>query len=237
MARIRTIKPEFFKSEDVSALPLRARLTWVGLWVHCDNYGRTKDHAKLIKADVWPLDPVSLADIEDDLTVLAEHGRIVRYEVDGRRYLAVVNWDRHQPIARPGLPKYPAPPLAVENVSRHDSDASLNGRDKSSLNREQGTGNREGDARANDETHPESVHSEEPPPVENHAREPPRRCRRHLDDPDPPNCGQCADARRLHQAWEAGQAQRRVDADRQRQQHPRCRTCGQRHPPDHCPAT
>jgi hypothetical protein len=34
----------------------RARLTWIGLWTQCDDQGRTKDHVKLIKADVWPPD-------------------------------------------------------------------------------------------------------------------------------------------------------------------------------------
>lgn len=82
MPRIRSIKPSFFLSEDVAALPLRARLLWIGLWTHCDDAGRAKDNARLIKGAVWPLDNVTLADIEDDLATLADHGRIVRYEVD-----------------------------------------------------------------------------------------------------------------------------------------------------------
>lgn len=49
MARIRTIKPSFFRSEDVAALPLRARLLWIGLWTQCDDQGRTKDNKQLIK--------------------------------------------------------------------------------------------------------------------------------------------------------------------------------------------
>jgi len=32
---------------------------------------------------------------------------------------------------------------------------------------------------------------------------PPRRCKKHLNDDDPPNCGQCADARKLADAWQA----------------------------------
>lgn len=110
MPRIRSIKPGFFTSEDVSRLPLRARLTWIGLWTHCDDQGRAKDNVKLIKAAVWPLDPVTLRDIEEDLATLAAHGRIVRYEVDGRRYLAVTNWSDHQKPNRPTPSKIPAPP-------------------------------------------------------------------------------------------------------------------------------
>jgi len=113
MARIRTIKPEFFTSEDVSALPMRARLTWIGLWTHCDDHGRTKDTVKLIKAAVWPLDQVTLQHIEEDLQLLSAAGRIVRYAVDGNTYLAVVNWHRHQNINRMSRPKHPGPPTAT----------------------------------------------------------------------------------------------------------------------------
>lgn len=113
MARIRTIKPGFFCSEDVSVLPLRARLTWIGLWTHCDDHGRTKENVKLIKAGVWPLDDVSLRDIEFDLNTLADRRRIVRYEVDGQRFLAITNWHHHQQVNRPQPSKHPAPPVAV----------------------------------------------------------------------------------------------------------------------------
>jgi hypothetical protein len=113
MPRARTIKPEFFTSEDVSALPLRARLTWIGLWPQCDDHGRFKDSVKLIKASVWPLDNVTLADIEQDLSVLADHGRIVRYVVAQSRYLVVVNWHHHQYINRRGKARYPDPPVPI----------------------------------------------------------------------------------------------------------------------------
>lgn len=120
MARIRSIKPDFFASEDVSVLPMRARLTWIGLWTHCDDHGRTKDNAKLIKAAVWPLDNVNLREIEEDLAVLADHGRIVRYQVDGKPYLAVVNWHAHQAINRPSKAKHPAPPAPLGSADTED---------------------------------------------------------------------------------------------------------------------
>lgn len=124
MARIRSIKPGFFTSEDVSRLPLRARLTWIGLWTHCDDQGRAKDNVKLIKAAVWPLDPVTLREIEEDLATLAAHGRIVRYEVDGRRYLAVTNWSDHQKPNRPTTSRLPAPPKNPPPVTDSEPDDS-----------------------------------------------------------------------------------------------------------------
>jgi hypothetical protein len=56
--------------------------------------------------------------------------------------------------------------------------------------------------------------------------EPPRTCPEHLDNPDPPPCGRCADARRAHDRWEAQRAARIAAA-------PKCR----RHrgqPADNC---
>lgn len=43
-----------------------------------------------------------------------------------------------------------------------------------------------------------------------HARDSPPhpKCPKHLDDPDPPNCGACADARRARAAWDAERAER-----------------------------
>lgn len=40
MARIRTIKPEFFTSDDICALSPRARLLYIGLWCEADREGR-----------------------------------------------------------------------------------------------------------------------------------------------------------------------------------------------------
>lgn len=36
---------------------------------------------------------------------------------------------------------------------------------------------------------------------------PPRKCSKHENDPDPPNCGACADARREHDTWQAEHAE------------------------------
>lgn len=183
MARIRSIKPEFFTSEDVAALPLRARLTWIGLWTHCDDAGRAKDHVKLIKAAIWPLDQVSLADIEEDLSTLAEHGRILRYEVDGRRYLAITNWGEHQRISNPSKPKHPGPELSTGEGSRRPHVVLSAGSHEEGKGREQG-----GDARVR------AAHS----------------CPQHPNGTNEP-CGACKDARVAADAVEAERRQRERD--------------------------
>lgn len=129
MARIRTIKPEFFTSDTVSALPLRARLTWIGLWTHCDDHGRCRDNVKLIKAAVWPLDDVSIRHVEEDLAVLTEHGCIIRYVVDDRPYLAVPTWDEHQSAShRRGPARFPGPDDGtIESPGRRDNGPDTDG--------------------------------------------------------------------------------------------------------------
>lgn len=112
MARIRTIKPEFFTSLTVASVHVEARLTFVGLWTHVDDEGRCVDDARLIKAALWPLDDRTAADVERDLQALTEHSLIVRYEAAGRRYLAVRGWEEHQRINRPTPSKFPAPTAA-----------------------------------------------------------------------------------------------------------------------------
>lgn len=114
MARMRTMKPGFFTSEDIAKYPFRARLLFAGLWTYCDDHGRGKDNVRLIKADVWPLDDdVTIEEIEADLQLLHAGGAIVRYRVGGLAYIAVQNWHFHQNPNRPGDTKLPPPPVPI----------------------------------------------------------------------------------------------------------------------------
>lgn len=150
MARIRTIKPEFFTSLTIADLPLTARLTFIGLWTHCDDAGRCVDDARLIKAALWPLDDRTAADIEIDLKELTESSLITRYTLNRKRYLAITNWSEHQRINRPSPSKLPAPeqgepsppdPVTRENDDSLNTHAHLSEDSPQERNRE---GNREG---------------------------------------------------------------------------------------------
>lgn len=141
MARIRTIKPEFFTSEAIASLPIAARLTFIGLWTHADDYGRLVDNPRIIKGAIWPLDDdVTPTDISLHIHLLADLGMLVRYEVEGRRYLHVCNWDEHQKMNRKASAKHPAPPSSTPEQCERTAD-SLPTQEKSA--QEQGTGNRE----------------------------------------------------------------------------------------------
>lgn len=127
MARIRTIKPDFFTSLTIADLSLTARLTFIGLWTHVDDAGRCVDDPRLIKAAVWPLDDLTASDVELDLKALSESSLITRYTLNRKRYIAVTGWDEHQRINRPTPSKLPAPeqgdPLPPEPPTRGDTDS------------------------------------------------------------------------------------------------------------------
>ncbi|MFF2812480.1 hypothetical protein ACFVT2_35970 [Streptomyces sp. NPDC058000] len=112
MARIRTIKPEAFASESLAQVPVTAERTFFGLLTQADDHGRFRDQAAVIAGLLWSLRPEhGPMGVEDDLTQLAGADLICRYEgADGKRYLHIVTWSRHQKINRPSGVRHPACP-------------------------------------------------------------------------------------------------------------------------------
>lgn len=127
MARIRSIKPEIRTSEKVNTWPVEVRYFWIMLWGYVDDYGKGRDNSKLIVADTYPLDDdVSAEDVSRWLDVLARDGVILRYTVDGVRYLMVVNWGEHQKPSHPARSVIPDPPEGLASDSGGSrEDASL----------------------------------------------------------------------------------------------------------------
>ncbi|MFD3790193.1 hypothetical protein [Streptomyces cyaneofuscatus] len=124
MARIRTIKPEAFISESLAAVSVHAERTFFGLLTQADDHGRFRDQAAVIAGALWSLRPEhGPLELEDDLTQLDSAGLICRYEGDdGKRYLHIVTWTRHQKINRPSGSRCPACPY--HQGSRSDEAAS-----------------------------------------------------------------------------------------------------------------
>lgn len=111
MARIRSIKPEFFRhvelyeAEKASGLPLR--IAFAGLWTVADREGRFKWRPRVLVLDVLPFDEIDFADVLD---ALAEHGFIVKYEVDGEAFGFIPSFATHQHVnQREPASSIPAP--------------------------------------------------------------------------------------------------------------------------------
>jgi hypothetical protein len=92
MARIRTIKPEFFTSEDIVALSPHARLLYIALWCEADKEGRMTWKPNTFKLRYLPGDAV---DIQVLATELVQSGLVVLY---GDGYAVIPKFRLHQHI-------------------------------------------------------------------------------------------------------------------------------------------
>lgn len=117
--RIRSIKPDFWSSEDIAALDWHTRLIFIGLWSYVDDNGVGRDSERLIAAALFPLedDPrESLARVSRGLVGLSEGGQIARYEVGGKGYIHITAWESHQRVDKRGKDRYPLPTRANADI-------------------------------------------------------------------------------------------------------------------------
>ncbi len=118
MARIRTIKPEFWTSEQVTECSVSARLLFIGMWNFCNDWGRCPDSPGRLKMQIFPADNMNIHDL---LTELSVNGLIHRYSVDGKGFIQVIGWS-HQVINRRAKRSlYPAPPPLTEDSRRRNT--------------------------------------------------------------------------------------------------------------------
>jgi hypothetical protein len=107
MARIRTIKPEFWTSEQIVECSLPARLLFIGLWNFCDDGGIHPASVRRLKMEVFPADDFTASELSCLINELLENGLLRLYEVSGMPYWIVTGW-KHQKIDKPTY-KHPNP--------------------------------------------------------------------------------------------------------------------------------
>lgn len=104
MARLRTVKPEYWTDELVGQCSIAARLLFVGTWNFADDYGGLARSAKQLKAQVFPYDNI---DCEPLIQELLAVGLLIEYEVDGKKYLHIRGFKKHQKVEKPAAPRIP----------------------------------------------------------------------------------------------------------------------------------
>ena len=114
MARIRSIKPEFWTSEQIVTCSPLARLLFVGLWTFCDDGGVHPASVRRLKMEVFPADAFDDATISGLLRELVSAGLVREYEANAERFWSVTGWQRHQRIDKPTI-RHPPPPDRAEN--------------------------------------------------------------------------------------------------------------------------
>ena len=108
MARIRSVKPEFWTSEQIAECSPNVRLLFIGMWNFCDDYGVHPASCARLKMEVFPADAISSADIRRMIDELLANYLLQEYEIDGSQYWLVTGFDKHQkPDTKTG--KYPLP--------------------------------------------------------------------------------------------------------------------------------
>ena len=114
MARIRTIKPEFFTSEDIVELSAFARLLYIALWCEADREGRLAWKPRTFKMRYFPADNINIEELCEEII---SRGLVVLYE-DGLAYIPT--FCEHQHInPRESQSTFPEP----KNVTRRDASA------------------------------------------------------------------------------------------------------------------
>ena len=118
MARIRQFKPSFFTDDKVGRLSRDARLFFFGVLSEADDEGRLVDAPKRLAGTVFPFDDdVTAKKVERWIDELVTQKMVVRYQVDGGRFLLVRKFKEHQKMSHPAKSTLPAPPEPPEPSS------------------------------------------------------------------------------------------------------------------------
>ncbi|QWY79702.1 replication initiation protein [Arthrobacter phage Persistence] len=112
--RIRSTKPEFWKSRRIASVSWDARLVLKGLESYVDDNGVGIDDIELIVTDVFPRDMFAkgsetVARVSEAISELHRAGLVHRYEARGDRLLYISWWESIQRIDKPGKGRNPRP--------------------------------------------------------------------------------------------------------------------------------
>ena len=101
MSRIRTVKPEFFRHEQLQDLEAAhpgkyPMFVFEGLWCQCDKQGVFEYRPRQLKLDILPF---LLFDMDDTLQILEHAGFIRVFEHERTRYGCIPTFEKHQRIS------------------------------------------------------------------------------------------------------------------------------------------
>jgi hypothetical protein len=106
MARIRTIKPEFWTDDKVVQVSFPARLLFIGLWNFADDSGNLENSPVQIKMRILPADSVTVPPLLQELIGV---GLLREYAVNGKNYFNIPGFTSHQVINKPSKTRLPPP--------------------------------------------------------------------------------------------------------------------------------
>ena len=110
----RILKESICASENIDSLSAFQETFFYRLIVNCDDYGRMDARPKILASRLFPLKDLRSNQIEDALRALTSAELVILYEVDGKPFLQMKTWDRHQQV-RAKKSKYPSPDDGICN--------------------------------------------------------------------------------------------------------------------------
>jgi hypothetical protein len=118
MARIRSVKPDSCTDERLADCSPTARLTFTYMQCFCDDGGVHPAKPRTLKAEVFPMDDFSAAQVAEWVAELLQAGLLGEFTgPDGESYWFVRDWFTLQKIEKPSL-RYPQPPEQISAINR-----------------------------------------------------------------------------------------------------------------------
>lgn len=101
-------------------LDLFGQNMWVGLIVRCaDDQGRLQDNPILIKSQIYPAADFQIETVNNAINAFAQAGKVMRYEVGGKKMIQIINWWKHQTPSWAAASKYAPPQGWTDRVKVH----------------------------------------------------------------------------------------------------------------------
>ena len=125
MARIRTIKPQFWDDAKIGRIPRDARLLYIGLWSFADDLGVVIADPVWLKSKIFPYDRIQIQQLEAWLGLLEKTGFISLLSVKSESFYYLPTFSRHQIINRPNLDDVNIDKKLLDNILAKFTDQSV----------------------------------------------------------------------------------------------------------------
>ena len=127
MARIRTIKPEFWEDEKIGKLPIPCRLFFIGCWNFADDFGVIKGNAALLKSQIFPYDEnLRVSEIKKWIDSLVDARMLVPIIHAEESYYFIRTFRSHQTLDKRYDKSYIGKEIAKDLINRALNDNVVN---------------------------------------------------------------------------------------------------------------
>lgn len=121
MAKIRTIKPEFWDDEKLGRLKRDVRLLFAGMFNFSDDAGVIKANPVYIKSRIFPYDEdLRVNEVKSWLDKLVEARMLIPFSYNGESYYIIRTFNQHQMIDK-RYARHIIPPELIEKEKTIDN--------------------------------------------------------------------------------------------------------------------